>query len=68
MQKTNQNHPIWRLLNWLVILVVVWICSWSSAQNFDETELKMIAMILAAMGGYEAVKGRFFTERDGDEP
>ena len=58
MNKSDQNHPLWRFLNLLVVLVVVTICAFTQANSFDETEIKMIGMVLAAIGGYEYFKGK----------
>jgi hypothetical protein len=56
MNKTDQNHPIWRLLNIVIVAVIVIVFSYTSASNFDETEVKMIGQIILLIGGYEAVK------------
>lgn len=58
MNKLNQNHPIWRFLDMVILLIVIWICSASTANNFDETEIKLIGMVLFAMGGYTAIKAK----------
>lgn len=63
MNKSNQNHPIWRLLNIVVIAVIVIVFSYTSASNFDETEVKMIGQIILLVGGYEAAK-TFLPNRD----
>ena len=56
MNKSDQNHPIWRFLNLLVVAVIVLAFSYTSASNFDETEMKMIGQVLLLVGGYEAAK------------
>lgn len=52
----NHNHPIWRLLNVVVIAGFVLIYAAINAQNFDETELNMWLQFLLTLSGYEGVK------------
>lgn len=56
MTKSDQNHPIWRLLDFVIIAIVVIVFSYTSASNFDETEAEMIRNILIAFGIYEGSK------------
>lgn len=62
MKKRDQNDPLWRFLNLLVIAGLIIAFSWSNAQNFDETEANMIWQLLLFVGGYEALKYRFFSK------
>lgn len=56
LPKTDQNHPIWRLLNLVVVAIVVVIFSYTSASNFDETEAEMIRNIILLIGAWEGIK------------
>lgn len=67
MQKSDQNHPIWRFLNLLVVAGLVTVFAWSGASNFDETEVKLIGQILLFIGGYEVLKDRFFSKKNEDD-
>lgn len=61
----DQNHPMWRFLNFLIVLALVVVASWSNASNFDETELRMITQIMAAMFGIEAFRGFLASKKGG---
>lgn len=56
MDKRDPHHPIWNLLNLLVIAGLVLFFSWSNASNFDDTEVKMITEIILLVGGWEIAK------------
>ena len=53
----NKNHPIWGLLNMVVILSFITLFSWLKASNFDITEGKMILEMAIGLVGWEAGKG-----------
>ena len=63
----DQNHPIWRFLDLLVVLAIVSVFSYTNASNFDETEYKTLLQVLVFMGGWEAWK-HYSKKRDNDEP
>lgn len=64
LPKTDQNHPIWRLLNLVVVAVVVIWFSYTSASNFDETEAEMIRNIILLIGAWEGIKTFLPTKKD----
>ena len=68
MQKSDQNHPIWRLLNLVILVIVIWICAYNNASNFDETEVRLIGWVIGMMGGYEIVKVWIAPKKPEDEP
>ena len=53
----NPDHPVWKLTNWLVLLVFVTLFAWTNASNFDETEVKMIGQLMLAMFGWDVARG-----------
>lgn len=65
----DPRHPIWRFLNLIILVVVMYIFSRENAQNFDETEVKMITEIMIVMFGVEAIKYTYqkMKEKEGDE-
>lgn len=51
-----QEHPIWRILNVLVIFVGITTILYFNANSFDHTELSAIIQIVLGVVAYEAFK------------
>ena len=54
----DPKHPIWRILNLVVILIFVTVFAALNASEFDRTEIQMIIEFLAVMGGWEFAKAK----------
>jgi hypothetical protein len=49
-------HPIWKTVHWVCIIPVVGVAMYFNATAFDETELKALAQIAIALGGWFGVQ------------
>lgn len=51
-----QDHPIWRVINVVVIFLGVTLVLYVNANNFDATELRAIVQLILGVIAYEAFK------------
>lgn len=47
----NPDHPVWKLLNIVVILSTLTLVLWMNAEHFDKTEIQTILMMFFALIG-----------------
>lgn len=52
------DHPVWRLLNLVVILTFLTVFLYLNATKFDQTEVKSIVYMALSVGGWELIKAK----------
>jgi len=53
MQLPAKDHPVWRIVNVIVMLTFLTVFLWLNASHFDETEYRSILYMAMAGGGWE---------------
>lgn len=61
------GHPIWSLLNLVIVLAFILVFSYINATNFDKTELMMIVELLAGVGAWEIFKSKMRENKEEDK-
>ncbi len=52
----DPDHPIWSLLRYAILMLVLTGVLWQNASNFDMTEIKSLITMLIVMTGWGGVE------------
>lgn len=55
MNWADENHPLWKTIRFVVMIVFLTVILATQAQHFDHTEISAILMFAAAGAGFEVI-------------